>query len=163
MCSGVNGFNRAQGALVWEYLLLPFGDVKGVTIQTRRRLGRPLFVLLFLVAFSFPPCRSGSNFFLLVSTSVLDRSADQPPLFSVKALSLIQTNPPSAREPRSTFFFNCVVFVYYLDTGNLEARALPSVPRLSSNFHVPGSLVTPCTHDCSNTAALDTTLIYTAT
>lgn len=96
------GFNRAQGALVWEYLLLAFGDVKGVTIQTQRRLGRHLFVP-FLFSFCFSPCRSGSNFFLLVSTSVLDRSSHQPPPFSFKALSLIQIDSPSARDPRSAF------------------------------------------------------------
>ena len=142
-------FNRAQGALVWEYLLLPFGDVKGVTIQTQRRLGRQLFVLLFLVTFSFPPCRSGSNYFLVVSTSVLDRSADQPPTILCQGtVSHSDQFTQCSRTPVGLFFFfNCVVFVYYLDTGNLEARALHFVPRLSSSFHVPGSLVTPCAHD----------------
>lgn len=71
-----------------------------------------------------------------------------PPLFSVKALSHSDQFTQCSRTPVGLFFFfNCVVFVYYLDTGNLEARALHFVPRLSSSFHVPGSLVTPCAHD----------------
>ena len=140
-----------KGRLFWEYLLLAFGDMKGVTTQTRRRIGRQLFVPFF--PFFFSPCRSGSNFFLLVLTSVLDRSADQPPPFSFKALSLIQTDSPSAGDPPVDLFFffyfflklcsSRVLFVYMKFGGSRIAF----VRRLSSDFFIPGSLITPCARD----------------